>query len=207
MPLKRIIIADSDPNRSKTLESQVNLFAGVENIFCVSSLAQINRSDNKDSTLLLWSNNEINNNFVDNVNVLRNKFPQLKIVLVSNMINQRHLCRMIELGINGFILKSEPKQIFENMLRALSFDIFPFSINVVKSLAKLSLPITNSEKNPKLTRRENDVFNCLIKGLSNKAIAKDLGLSPHTIADYNKSIYYKYKVKSRGELVGLQFNH
>jgi len=207
MLIKKIIIVESSFSRSKILKEQVIKFVGVKDVTCFSLLKQIDHTENENSTLLLWSNSELDNRFVNNVNVFRNKFPKLKMVLLSNMENKHHLCRLIGLGINGFILKNEPKQIFENMLCALSFDIFPFSINAVKCLAKLSLPTTSPEQNPKLTQRENDVFNCLIRGLSNKAIAKYLGLSPHTIADYNKSIYYKYKVKSRGELVGLQFNH
>ena len=207
MLIKKIIIVEPSLNRSKILKKQVIKFVGVKDIICFSLLEQINHTENEDKTLLLWSNNALDNRFVNNVNVFRNKFPNLKVVLLSNMENKNLLRNLISIGINGFILKSEPKEIFENMLRALSFDIFPFSINAVKCLATLSLSTTSLKQNPKLTRRENDVFNCLIKGLSNKAIARDLGLSPYTIADYNKSIYHKYKVKSRIALFSLQLNH
>ncbi len=48
-----------------------------------------------------------------------------------------------------------------------------------------------------LTQRERDVLRLLVRGLSNKAIARDLGISPRTVQHHTIHIYGKTGVQSR----------
>ena len=50
---------------------------------------------------------------------------------------------------------------------------------------------------PALTRREEEVLGLLAQGLSNKAIASRLGLSPDTIKDHLENVYRKLEVRDR----------
>ena len=50
-----------------------------------------------------------------------------------------------------------------------------------------------------LTKQEYCVLSSLNEGLSVKAVAKNLGISLHTVNGHMKSIYFKLNVKSRGE--------
>ena len=52
-----------------------------------------------------------------------------------------------------------------------------------------------------LTAAERRVLNYLLEGLSEKAIAAKLELSPHTIHNHIKKIYSTYRVNSRSELL------
>ncbi len=54
-----------------------------------------------------------------------------------------------------------------------------------------------------LTHREVDVALALLGGLAVKEIACKLFLSPHTITDYMKNIFFKLDVSSRGGLAAL----
>ena len=54
-----------------------------------------------------------------------------------------------------------------------------------------------------LTPREADVALALVRGLAVKEIASELFLSPHTVTDYMKNIFYKLDVSSRSELAAL----
>ncbi len=56
-----------------------------------------------------------------------------------------------------------------------------------------------------LTSREADVARLICDGLSDKEIAKRLGLSHHTVKDYIKRIYSKFRVHARAQLVSLMF--
>lgn len=51
------------------------------------------------------------------------------------------------------------------------------------------------------TRRESDVLVLLAHGLSNKAIAAHLGLSPHTVRDHVHSLMQRHRLSSRVALV------
>jgi len=52
-----------------------------------------------------------------------------------------------------------------------------------------------------LTEREQEVTRLVLRGGSTTELAKDLGLSPHTVQQHLKRIFEKTEVNSRGELV------
>ncbi len=56
-----------------------------------------------------------------------------------------------------------------------------------------------------LTSREADVARLICDGLSDKEIAGKLGLSHHTVKDYLKKIYSKFRVHARAQLVAFMF--
>jgi len=54
-----------------------------------------------------------------------------------------------------------------------------------------------------LTRREDEVLSGLLKGKTNKGVARDLGISPRTVEVYRASLMQKAGVSSLPELVRL----
>lgn len=50
---------------------------------------------------------------------------------------------------------------------------------------------------PELTPREAQALAALARGLSNKAIASELGISPDTVKDYLENVYRKLDVRDR----------
>lgn len=55
----------------------------------------------------------------------------------------------------------------------------------------------------KITKREQDVMTLLVQGLTNKNIGKAIGISDHTVRDHISSLFKKYKVANRVELVAV----
>lgn len=55
----------------------------------------------------------------------------------------------------------------------------------------------------KITTRQRQVLQELLKGKSDKMIADNLNISYHTIKSYRKLIYKMFKVSSQGELFAL----
>lgn len=53
----------------------------------------------------------------------------------------------------------------------------------------------------KLTRRQQEVLDCLLSGLSTKEIAQALHISPHTVHNHIKLVYRAFGVSGRGELL------
>lgn len=54
---------------------------------------------------------------------------------------------------------------------------------------------------PVLTPREMDVLTCLGEGLSNKAVARRLGISAHTVKFHLEAVFIKLGAASRAEAV------
>ena len=53
----------------------------------------------------------------------------------------------------------------------------------------------------RLTDREKDVLARVAKGSTNREIALELHLSPHTVKEHTSALYRKLKVRNRAEAV------
>jgi two-component system, LuxR family, response regulator FixJ len=60
-----------------------------------------------------------------------------------------------------------------------------------------------AERTARLSPRERDVFGLLVRGLSSKAIAAELGLSPKTIEDHRAQIAAKTGTNGLAQLIAL----
>ena len=54
-----------------------------------------------------------------------------------------------------------------------------------------------------LSARQEDVLHLLLRGLSEKEVARELGVSTHTVHTHVKRLYGEFDVSSRGELLAL----
>ena len=52
-----------------------------------------------------------------------------------------------------------------------------------------------------LTERERKIAQCVLRGMSNKLIARELAVSPLTVQQHLKAVFEKLDVHSRGELI------
>lgn len=66
---------------------------------------------------------------------------------------------------------------------------------------KVQTDKTLNQRAAELSPRLRETLNCLLDGATEKAIAKQLELSPHTVHGYVKLIYRHFKVKSRAQLL------
>ena len=64
-----------------------------------------------------------------------------------------------------------------------------------------------TEKRLKITARELDIINVLAKGYSNDEIGKELFMSVHTVKSHLESIYQKFGVKNRVQLIVYAFKN
>jgi DNA-binding NarL/FixJ family response regulator len=66
---------------------------------------------------------------------------------------------------------------------------------------ELSSPRADRENRPELTRREQQVLDCLGQGMQVKAIARVLGITQETVRGYVKSLHAKLGARSQVEAV------
>jgi DNA-binding NarL/FixJ family response regulator len=63
------------------------------------------------------------------------------------------------------------------------------------------------EPSPALTPREIEVLTALADGLGNKAVARRLGISPHTVKFHIESLFRKLGAGCRAEAVAKGLRH
>ncbi len=78
------------------------------------------------------------------------------------------------------------------------------ALRAVAAGLRVSLPgdaPADDAARPALTPRELDVLTCLGEGLSNKAVARRLGISAHTVKFHLEAVFIKLGATSRAEAV------
>lgn len=126
-----------------------------------------------------------------------------RVIMVTTYRNISFLIKALAAGASGFILKDISREELLNTIRTVASGASivdrQFLQGVLRDLDEPNYQQTevNSEIVGTLTPREMDVLKLIVEGLSNKAIAKVLVLSPATVKGYVKTILEKLRVSDR----------
>ena len=124
--------------------------------------------------------------------------PDLPIVLFSAYDNPTYIARAVALGAAGYVLKSAPR---ERLIEALQIAVSGESAWTREELRRvtgaLATPRLSQDIEVPLTQRESEVLRQMALGLTNKEIAKMLGISYETVKEHVQHILRKIGVSDR----------
>lgn len=130
---------------------------------------------------------------------IKQLYPQVRLLVVSGDDNNDLWRKIHAAGGHGFVLKSEPPEIFSQAVFALADNQTWFPEGNEFSVNK-----NNEELNKfNLTPRQIDVLNMIMRGLPNKRIAAQLSISEPTVKEHISNILKKIGVNSRVEAITL----
>lgn len=151
-------------------------------------------------------------NGIETTQVVKQKYPQLKIIMLTAFDNDENIFNAIKAGADGYLLKEiNPKDLYEGIKDTLNGGAAMNPSIALKTLKLLRNPI--DIQNPRdheeisLSKREVEVLEQLSTGLSYTAIAENLFLSPSTVRKHIENIYKKLQVHSKIEAVQKAKNH
>ena len=140
---------------------------------------------------------------------LRGAAPQVPIVVLSVIEQRRDVIRAIELGAMGYIAKAATA---EEILTGIR-QVMAGNIHVPRSLLNqeeaegpaisASAAADNRRLVEALTRRQKEVFELLAQGKSNPEIARELGVSAHTVRIHISAILRALGVSNRTQAAVL----
>jgi two-component system nitrate/nitrite response regulator NarL len=119
-------------------------------------------------------------------------------VLISADLEHRLIRSAMAAGARGFIPKTaEPAVVLQGFASVLAGDFYlpPGMAAQMRSHP----PVSGGQRD--LSPRLHQVLELLLRGTPNKVIARELGLSAHTVKEYVSSILAFHGVNSRLELV------
>ncbi|MCZ4319526.1 response regulator transcription factor [Aequorivita viscosa] len=151
-------------------------------------------------------------NGIETTQVVKQKYPHIKIIMLTAFDNDEHIFNAIKAGADGYLLKEiNPKELYEGILKTLNGGAAMNPSIAMKTLKLLRNPIDIQNLKDKeeisLSTREVEVLEQLSKGLSYTVIADHLFLSPSTVRKHIENIYKKLQVHSKIEAVQKAKNH
>tara|TARA_R110002124_G_scaffold87407_1_gene225076 strand:+ start:106910 stop:107560 length:651 start_codon:yes stop_codon:yes gene_type:complete len=151
-------------------------------------------------------------NGIETTQMVKQKYPQIKIIMLTAFDNDEHIFNAIKAGADGYLLKEiNPDDLYNGIKETLNGGAAMNPSIALKTLKLLRNPITIQNPRDKeeisLSKREVEVLEQLSKGLSYTAIADNLFLSPSTVRKHIENIYKKLQVHSKMEAVQKAKNH
>ena len=137
---------------------------------------------------------------------ISNHYPQIKIITLSMLNDERTIIRMLKNGAKGYLLKECD---VEELKKAMD-DVMNKGIYINQILYKNIVDTINGHQHSEeheqqvafdMSEREKEFLKLLCTDKSYKEIAAAMFLSPRTIDGYRDSLFEKLKVASRIGLV------
>lgn len=142
---------------------------------------------------------------IDGANRFRATFPRIPMVVLSAAEEHEDIQQLLSNGASGYICKSSPSGVILSALKlVLAGGIYlPPSLLADKSQEELSIFTLEGGKHASLTRRQLAVLREVVKGQSNKQIARNLNVTEGTIKIHMATIFRILNVTNRTEAVLL----
>ena len=140
---------------------------------------------------------------LDSVRTVRNRRPELPVLVLSGNEDPAIVRECIDLGAFGFVPKSAPSDQFHAALKlVLSGGVYlpPTSLSVGSPASRAQQDAWR-RLGAHLTERQRQVLLGIVQGKPNKVIARDLGLSDTTVKSHVAHILDALVVSNRTEAV------
>lgn len=143
---------------------------------------------------------------------IKNRFPQIKIIMLTVFDNDELIFNAIRAGADGYLLKEiSSEELYKAIEDTMEGGAAMTPSIALKALKLLRNPVEfqapEEELDIQLTTRETEVLEQLGKGLNHMAIAENLFISPKTVRKHIENIYRKLQVHNKLEAVQKAQRH
>jgi two-component system, NarL family, nitrate/nitrite response regulator NarL len=133
------------------------------------------------------------------------RFPSLPVVVLSSDESRASVIDALERGATGYICKSSPTDLLAKFLE----HALKGNIALPTTLGTSAQPNeAGAGQDPQqeiaslgLSPRQIDVLGCLLRGMSNKQICRELALAEGTVKNHTISIFRALNVNNRAQAV------
>jgi two-component system, NarL family, response regulator LiaR len=137
-------------------------------------------------------------NGVEATRAIRAAFPDVEVVALTSVLEDRMVVDAVEAGASGYLLKeTRPDELFEAVRAAARGEVRLDPRAQQRLMRELRRPAAPADARATLTERETEVLQLLARGATNKSIAQSLGVGEATVKSHVSSLLAKLGLKSR----------
>ena len=128
---------------------------------------------------------------------LRERLPRTRVIVLTSFADDERLLPAIQAGAAGYLLKNVPPREVARAVRAAHAGEALLDTAVAARLVEAIAQPAGEEPREQLTPREREVLELIGRGLSNKRIALELGVSEKTVKTHVGHLLAKLGVTDR----------
>ena len=138
---------------------------------------------------------------IDATRMLKEQYPGVQVLILSSFHDRELVQRAVQAGAIGYLLKDVSIDELADGIRAANAGKPVLGADVAQDLVR---PVdAQGQPSRDLTERQAEVLALMAEGLSNRAIAERLVLSPYTVRNHVSEILSRLGVTSRTEAAAL----
>jgi NarL family two-component system response regulator LiaR len=141
---------------------------------------------------------------VDATSAVREKCPRTRVIALTSFPEEDLVQRALTAGATGYLLKNVSSSELASAIRAAYADKPVLAPEAAQALIQRT---NRHSPGQDLSAREREVLRLLAAGLSNRAIAERLTVSPSTVEYHVSNILGKLGAATRTEAVAIAFQH
>ncbi|MCA6078806.1 response regulator [Fulvivirga sedimenti] len=199
--MKRIIIAD---DHQVVIDGLKSIFHNEDDIEvideCHNGKELLAKLEEMEPDMVLLDINMPEMNGIEASRAIRQKFPAVKILILSMYDTPEFIRNVINAGASGYVLKNADKKTLLGAIRTVASGEEFFSSEVVHNVMH-SFKGQVSHQAVEITEREKDVLRLIAEGLTTNEIAEKLFISVHTVNTHRKNLLSKLDIKNTASLV------
>jgi len=142
-------------------------------------------------------------NGLEALKLIKARIPQIKVVMLTITEEEKYVMQAIQLGADGYMLKSASGDEFLECLHALEMGNLALNQSMATRVIQglMESQMQDGSLGRQLTERELEILTYVAEGQSNKNIGKQLTVSENTIKYHLKKILQKLDAQNRTEAV------
>ncbi|HFS66611.1 MAG TPA: response regulator transcription factor [Flavobacteriia bacterium] len=204
----KIAIAEDNHFLAKAIEEKLSFFNDFDLKMKATNGAELigKIEENHNIDLILMDIQMPEMDGIKATNLIKNKYPQIKIMMLTVYDDDENIFNAIKAGANGYLLKEiEAKSLQKAILEVIKGGASMSPSIALKALNLLRNPLQVQDnklaKKVNLTKREKDVLFQLSKGLNYTKISENLFISKGTVRKHIENIYRKLQVHNKIEAI------
>ncbi len=131
-------------------------------------------------------------------------FPDVRVLILTSYDDDPYVFALLQAGADGYVLKTASGEELVRAVRTVYAGESALSPEIASKVVRQATsgrPGGAAEQVENLTRRELDVLRLAARGLTNRAIGRELSISHRTVQGHLQGVYSKLGVGSRTEAV------
>jgi len=197
-----VVIADSQYLVTETLRNMILDDVRYSLTGITGSRSELfNLLSSHQNTLLITDIATIDYNSIDDLKTIKGMYPQIKVLVLTNVVSKNEFLRLSKIGIKNVVYKNVDKEELWSAIQATLKGKKFYSDEILDLYLELGENKFIPDEPKTLTASEIEIVRMIANGLTTKEIAAKRNISNHTVSTHRKNVFKKIGVSNASELI------
>lgn len=195
-------IIEDEPLVQENLQAFFELQPDVEPVFlCDSVELALQDSVGVEVDIILLDIGLPGMSGLEGIRLLKQRFREVNIIMLTSFDDPDRIFKALHAGADAYLIKRSSLQTIREAVLTVHKGGSFMSPSIARKVIDHFAPPKRQAGGETLTKRQGQIVEGLVEGLSYKMIADRFSISVETVRDHIKKIYKKLHVNSKAEVI------